>query len=220
MKRLAMLVLACTALALPARSEEEAPPPAAGEIPAGDYALDKSHATLVFRLSHLGFSLYTAEFRDFDASLTFDPADPAAAAVEATVDAASLDLPHPPEGFADTIKGPEWLDTAQYPEITFRSTAVEPTGGNDARITGDLTLHGVTRPVTLDATFNGGWAGHPMDPHARIGFSATGTFSRSDFGVSYGVPAPGSSMGVGDTVEVTIQAEFTGPPLAPAPATP
>jgi polyisoprenoid-binding protein YceI len=76
--------------------------------------------------------------------------------------------------------------------------------------------------VILDVTYNGGYAGHPMDPHARIGFSAKGTFKRSDFGIAFGVPAPGTTMGVGDDVQIAIEAEFTGPPLptAPAPATP
>ncbi|MDB5663406.1 MAG: polyisoprenoid-binding protein, partial [Sphingomonas bacterium] len=81
-----------------------------------------------------------------------------------------------------------------------------------ARITGELTLHGVTKPVTLDAKYNGGWAGIDMDPHARIGFSATGSFRRSAFGVSFGVPAPGTNMGVGDEVQIAIEAEFSGPP--------
>jgi polyisoprenoid-binding protein YceI len=79
------------------------------------------------------------------------------------------------------------------------------------RITGDLTLHGVTKPVVLDATLNGGYAGHPMDPNARIGFSARGAFNRGDFGIAYGIPAPGTTMGVSDRVEVTIETEFSGP---------
>ena len=82
------------------------------------------------------------------------------------------------------------------------------------RVTGDFTLHGVTKPVTLLVTFNGGYAGHPMDPNARIGFSATGALKRSDFGITLGIPAPGTTMGVGDEIEIALQAEFTGPPLA------
>ena len=86
------------------------------------------------------------------------------------------------------------------------------------RISGELTLHGVTKPVTLMATYNGGYAGHPYDPHARIGFSAKGTLKRSDFGVAYGIPAPGTTMGVFDDVEVIVEAEFSGPALAGAAA--
>jgi len=199
-----------------------APKPPKADIPAGDYTLDKHHATLVFRVNHLGFSNYTAAFADFDAKLHFDQNNAAASTLEATINPKSLTLPTPPEGFLAELTGPQWLNTATYPTITFKSTKVETTGSDTGKITGDLTLHGVTKPVTLDVTYNGGYAGHPMDPHARVGFSAKGTFKRSDFGIAFGVPAPGTTMGVGDEVQVVIEAEFSGPPLAtaPAPATP
>jgi polyisoprenoid-binding protein YceI len=103
-------------------------------------------------------------------------------------------------------------DTAHFPELTYGSTQVEVTGANTLRIHGELTLHGVTRPVLLNGTFNGGCAGHPMDPHARVGFSAHGSFKRSEFGVSLGVPPPGTQFGVGDEIDVTIETELSGPP--------
>jgi polyisoprenoid-binding protein YceI len=201
-----------------AASAPSAPAPAAPQVPAGDYKLDPSHASLEFKVNHLGFSHYTARFTDFDAKLKFDPAHPEASSVEATIDPKSLALNAPPAGFKDELTGKSWLDAGQYPAITFRSTKVEVTGANTAKITGDFTLHGVTKPVVLEATFNGGYAGHPMDPHARIGFSAHGVFKRSEFGIGYGVPAPGSTMGVSDEVDVSIEAEFSGPALAAAPA--
>jgi polyisoprenoid-binding protein YceI len=192
--------------------------PARIDVPAGAYTLDKAHSTLTFHLNHLGFSNYTARFTGFDAQLQFDPANPPGSTLNVTIDPRSLDLNNPPAGFADTLRGPEWLDAAKFPQMTFRSTSVEVTGTNAMRINGDLTLHGVTHPVTLDATFNGGYAGHPMDPHARIGFSVHGAFKRSDFGISYGIPAPGTTMGVGDEVQVIIETEFSGPAWAGAPA--
>jgi len=194
--------------------------PPKADIPAGDYTLDKSHASLVFRVSHLGFSRYTAAFATFDAKLRFDQNNAVASAVEATIDPKSLALPSPPPGFQADLIGPQWLNTGTYPSITFRSTKIEVTGPDTGKVTGDLTLHGVTKPVTLDVTYNGGYVGHPMDPNARVGFSAKGVFKRSDFGIAYGVPAPGTTMGVGDEVEVQIEAEFTGPPLVNAPPTP
>lgn len=208
----------------PAAEKAEAPAapatakPAPVNVPAGAYTLDKTHSTVVFRVSHLGFSNYTASFSDFDAKLTFDPAKPEFTTLEATIDPRSLTLPAPPAGFKDEMVGPQWLNVAQYPAITFKSTKVDVTGANTAKVTGDFTLHGVTKPVVLDVTFNGGYAGHPMDPNARIGFSATGVFKRSDFGVAYGVPAPGTTMGVGDEVSVAIETEFSGPPLVQKPA--
>lgn len=195
--------------------------PAVTEAPAGGYTLDKAHASLIFRVNHLGFSNYTARFKRFDAQLQFDPAKPTASRVSATVDARSLetDFPDPAKlDFNAMLQNEQWLNTAHFPEMTFRSTAVELTGPSTARIRGDFTLRGVTRPVILNAKFNGGYKGHPMDPQARIGFSAHGSLKRSEFGIAFGVPAPGSTMGVGDDVEIVIEAEFTGPPLPAAAA--
>ncbi len=188
--------------------------PAVTEAPAGTYTLDKAHASLDFRVSHMGFSNYTARFANFDAKLQLDPANPAASSVTASIDPRSLTLPSPPKGFVEELLNDKWLGAVKFPEMTFKSTKVEMTGPNTARITGDLTLKGATAPVMLDATFNGGYAGHPFDPNARIGISARGTLSRTAFGVKEGVPPPGSNMGVGDTVEFIIEAEFNGPPLA------
>ncbi len=188
------------------------------KVPAGDYSLDKAHASLVFKVSHLGFSSFTARFTRFDAKLRFDPARPALSSVEATIDPRSISADNAAAGFLESLQGEEWLDAAKFGAITFRTTRVSAMSARQLRVTGDFALHGVTRPLTLDVTFNGGYAGHPMDPNARIGFSGHGKLKRSDFGIAFGIPAPGSTMGVGDEVEVVLEAEFTGPPLPAAPA--
>lgn len=180
-------------------------------LPAGRYTLDKYHASLVFRVDHLGFSRYTARFTRFDAVLEIDPARPETATLTTTVDARSLTLDNAPDGFVDDLRGPQWLDTARFPLMTYRSAHVAHADDGTLRLDGELTLHGVTQPVSLMATFNGGYAGHPMDPNARIGFSARGSFRRSAFGISNGIPPAGSTMGVGDEVTVEIEVEFTGP---------
>jgi polyisoprenoid-binding protein YceI len=193
-------------------------PAATANVPAGAYTLDRAHASLIFRVNHLGFSNYTARFKRFDANLQFDPANLAASKVVASVDVDSLetDFPDPAKlDFNAKLKGSGWLDVARFPRMEFESRQIDVTGVNTLRIHGDLTLHGVTRPIVLEATFNGGYAGHPMDPNARIGFSAQGTLKRSEFGIAYGIPAPGTTMGVSDDVNVVIEAEFTGPPLVP-----
>lgn len=187
---------------------------------AGAYALEKAHASLIFRLNHLGFSNYTARFRRFDAQLQFDPANLIASRLTATVDARSIetDFPDPARlDFNAVLQNEQWLNSKQFPAMTYRTDTIELVGSNRMRIHGELTLRGVTRPVALEATYNGGYAGHPMDPHARIGFSARGTLKRSEFGIAAGIPAPGSLIGVGDDVDITIEAEFTGPALAVAP---
>jgi polyisoprenoid-binding protein YceI len=188
------------------------PEPSSAPVPAGVYKLDMSHASLLFRVSHVTFSRYTARFTRYDAELQFDPANPAASKVKVEIDPKSIAADGAPEGFMATLAGPGWLDADKYPQMTYRSTKVEPVGAKGLRISGELTLHGVTRPVTLNATYNGGYASHPFEPNARIGFSATGRLNRSDFGVSQGIPAPGSIMGVSDAVEIVLEAEFTGPP--------
>ncbi|MBI1360490.1 MAG: polyisoprenoid-binding protein [Alphaproteobacteria bacterium] len=202
-----------TTVAPPKPAAVTAPPEEVSTLPAGDYVLDPAHASLIFRVNHLGFSHYSAHFDKFDAHMQLDPSNPSSASLTATVDPGSLQLPSPPPGFVDDLKGPKFLNVKSFPKITFKSTKVETSGARQARVTGDLTLHGVTKPVTLDVTYNGGYPGMVADPHARIGFSAHGTFKRSDFGVDYGVPAPGTTMGVGDEVEVIIEAEFSGPEL-------
>ena len=189
------------------------------DVPAGVYTIDHSHATLIFRVNHLGFSNYTARFRKFEADLQFDPKNVSASTVTATIDPTSLetDFPDPKKvDFNKELNNENWLNAVKFPQITFRSTKVEATDDGHIRIDGELSLHGVTKPVTLNATLNGGYAGHPMDPRARIGLSAKGVLKRSDFGVAYGIPEPGSNMGVGDNVDVIIEAEFNGPPLASA----
>lgn len=210
-----LFAAACSPQPAPAPEPPPAAPPAA-DLPAGTYRIDRAHTTVLFRVNHIGVAFYTAGFADADATLELDPANPASARVEARVPVASLWLPTPPAGFRDELLGPNWFDAAQHPDMVFRSTRVELTSPTEARITGDLTLRGVTRPIALDATFHGGYAGHPLDPNARIGFSARGTFKRSEFGMEIGVPPPGSTMGVGDDVEVIIETEFTGPPWAGA----
>ena len=199
------------------KNVEQVPPASAAAVPAGSYTLDRMHASLIFRVNHLGFSNYTARFKRFDAKLKFDPGNLAASEVVATVHADSLetDFPDPAKlDFNAVLKGDEWLNVAKFPRMEFASSEIHVTGENSVRINGNLTLHGVTRPIVLEARFNGGYAGHPMDPNARIGFSAHGTVKRSEFGIAYGIPAPGTTMGVSDDVNIVIEAEFTGPPLA------
>ena len=204
---------ALAALLLVGAAQAQPTPEAVGTPPAGAYKLDLAHASLNFRVSHLTFSRWTARFTKFDATLNADPANPAAASITATIDADSLQTNYPLDDFDfdEMLTGPNWLDAEQYPTMTFRSTKVEVAGPKTAKVTGDFTMHGVTKPVTLDVTYNGGYGRHPYDPNSRIGFSAHGWLKRSDFGVSSGIPAPGSIMGVGDDVEIIIEAEFTRP---------
>lgn len=190
-------------------------PADSADPPAGAYKIDKSHASLVLRASHMGLSTYTTRFSRFNSALTFDPQNIPASKVVTTIEASSFQMDAAPKMCLDIMKGPQMLDTAKYPQILFKSERVRMTGPKSMEISGTLTLHGVTRPMVLTAVYNAGYAGIPgMEPQARVGFSAHGSFKRSDFGIAYGIPAQGSTIGVGDLIDFSIEAEFTGPPLA------
>lgn len=189
-------------------------PAAPAPPPAGAYTVDKSHTSLILRMNHLGFSNFTARFTSVGVNLKFDPKRIDASSVKVTVDPRSIQSDNAPDGFLVSLAGDQWLDAEKYPQITLVSRKIELQSDGKFRVHGELTLHGVTKPVTLDARYNGGYAGHPYDPKARIGFSAHGTFKRSDFGISVGIPnAQNAFFGVSDEVHVTIETELSGPPL-------
>lgn len=168
-------------------------------VKAGDYALDTAHAAVVFHINHLGFSTYTGRFEAFDASLSGDASHPADARVEAVIDMTSLDVAN--DAFAAELMGPDWFDAGAFPQAVFRSTSVVMTSDTTADVAGDLTLHGVTAPIVLKATFNGA-AFDPLRGAQVAGFSATTDIDRTQFGVSR------FSGLLTDTVSLQIEAEF------------
>lgn len=190
-------------------------PAAAGEgPPSGTYTLDPAHARLVVDVDHLGFSRYLLFFRKMEASLTFAPDAPETMAVQATIDTTSVEtlFPDPAYDFNADLRAPGFLDAEAHPKATFTSTKVTLTGETTADVTGDFTLRGIARPLTLAVRFNGGYGRQSFDPGgARIGFSATGAFNRSDYGMTFGIPAPGTTLGVADEVRLRIEAEFVNP---------
>jgi polyisoprenoid-binding protein YceI len=166
----------------------------------GRWVIDKPHSSVTARVLHMGYSHYTLRFTDFDAALTYDPKAPESAKVTATVAAASLDT-----GVTsyDTNFADHFLDAGKAPQITFASTAIKLGQGNHGTMTGDLTLRGVTRPVTFDVTFYGTGGGlNPLEK--RAGFGAHAVIRRSEFGSTYLLDPPI----VGDDIELIIEAEF------------
>jgi polyisoprenoid-binding protein YceI len=177
----------------------------------GRYLSDPSHTVVVFRIDHLGLQKFTATFDSVSATLDIDPADPASARLTATIPVRSLDLPAPPAGFYDTLMVPPWFDAEAHPEMRFASTAVTPTGEATADVAGTLSINGNEAPVTLQVTFNGGYPPGQIEPTPRLGFSATGSLRRSEFGMADFIPAPGTTLGIGDEITFEIEAEFSGP---------
>ena len=172
--------------------------PDASRVQAGTYAADSAHTQVTFKINHLGFNSYWGIFGGATGSLTIDPAKPAASSVSIEIPLAGLVTTS--EKLNAHLKTPDFFDAAKFPTATFKSTSVT-VSGQTAKIAGNLTLKGVTKPVVLDAKFTGAGA-NPMSKKATLGFEATTTLKRSDFGVSYGVPA------VGDEVALKITAAF------------
>ena len=188
-------LLTLSVLASPAVLAAPNADPAA--MPAGSYVLEKTHASITARVMHHGYSLYTFRFDKFDASYDYDPKSPESAKVKVTVDTKSMNT-----GLAKADKDfpVEFLKADVNPTATFVSTAIKHAGGGKGTMTGNLTLAGVTKPVTLDVTFNG--FGKDMFGLNRAGFSAKTVIKRTQFGSTLYAPA------IADDVELLIDVEF------------
>jgi polyisoprenoid-binding protein YceI len=193
-----LLALAATALiAVPALADMPQTPPT--KVEAGTYNVDSNHTQIVFGVSHFGFTTYYGSFTQTAGSLNLDPAKPDDSKLDVTVKTGSVSVQSPK--LQDELKSASWLDAGKFPDATFKSTRVTKTGDNSATVTGDLTLHGVTKPVTLDVTYvNAG--PNPVSKTYTAGFEAKGRIKRSDFGVKTYVPL------IGDEVELKISGAF------------
>jgi polyisoprenoid-binding protein YceI len=173
-------------------------------VTAGNYATDPSHSLIGWRVNHFGFNDYFGLFGDVAGTLSLDPANPGAAKVDITIPVAKVTTAsagltgHLLRAGKDGGK-PDFFGPAPA-DAKFVSTSVEASG-TSAKITGDLTLNGVTKPVVLDATFSGAGT-NPFNKKATVGFHATTTIKRSDFGVAYGIPV------VSDEVKLDITVAF------------
>jgi len=170
--------------------------------PAGNYVLDPTHASVTWSLSHAGLSNFTARFDDISGALEFDPDSPANSRVDIRIDPKSVNTGLP--DFDDTLAtSGNYFDADTYPEIRFVSNDIEITGENSGLITGELTLRGVTKPVTLKTKFNG--AGKSFgNPGTTLGFSAETEILRSEWGMDYLIRL----ANIGDKVTLRIEAEF------------
>jgi polyisoprenoid-binding protein YceI len=176
---------------------------AASAAPASEtYQLEKTHVDLLFAISHAGFTQKHGSFRELDSTLRYDAQHPEQSQITVTVKTDSIDTGFPAR---DTdLKSDKFLDVARYPDMKFVSTRVRVESDGSLSIEGQLTLHGVTKPLTLHAKLNKA-APNPFDKRPTLGFSATGALKRSDFGVATYIPM------IGDDVTIAIDAEFNRP---------
>lgn len=201
-----------TALALPAHAQQQsasgavatkttarttAAKPATGDLAAGDYVIDVAHSHVYFFISHLGVSRFMGRFDDIKGTFVIGQ-KPAESAVSATVPVASVNTKH--QKLEDHLKSPDFFDVAQFPTMTFESTRVNWNNRGEGVLSGNLTIHGVTKPVDFNLKLTGAGKGPRGD--TRAGFEGTTTIKRSDFGMTYGLPRV-----VGDTVEIALSIE-------------
>ena len=181
--------LAVAALTLAADDTAAAP---------ANFTIDPGHSSLLFSVDHAGWARVYGFFRQVKGKLSFDPANLAVTKVDVTIDAASLTTNNAKRD--EHLRSPDFFNVGEFPEVRFVSTAVQVTGQRTAKLTGTLTLLGVSRPAQLDVVFN------DLKPDAytkemKAGFSLRGVLKRSDFGMSYAVPR------VSDEVQLVIEVE-------------
>ena len=178
-----------------------APEAAAIQIAAGTYKLDPSHTDVLVQWNHMGFSNPTAHFGNADGTLVYDAADVGKSSVEVTLPLSGLNSFT--AKFDEHLRSADFFDAAKFPTATFKSTKVEAAGTNKLSVTGDLTVKGVTKPVVLDVTVNGAGE-HPMMKVPSVGFDATTTIKRSDFGIGAYAPAVSDDVKIRITTEASI----------------
>ena len=198
-----LMTVLSTAAAPPAMPSAAVP---ALLAPSGNYRAESDHSSIVFRVQHLGMIWFTARFTAFTVEMTFDAARPEASALNVTIDPTSVQtgVAPKPSGNLDNelASNPKLLNSGAFPRMRFVATRIDRTGPTTARITGDMTILGVTRPLVLDTVFNGSLAAHPYSKKPVLGFSATGSLKRSDYGMTYLIGM------VGDEVRIAVEAEL------------
>jgi polyisoprenoid-binding protein YceI len=196
------MILAAASFAVPAMAQQEAPAAAAEQQPrqieAGTYQADSAHTQVLFSVNHFGFNVYNGLIGGATGTLTIDPNEPEKAVVQIEIPLSGIVTTS--DELTAHLKRDDFFDAEKFPTATFKSTKVE-VDGDDAQITGDLTMHGVTRSVTIDAGITGS-GDNPMNKAKTIGFEGGTMIKRSDFGISAYIP------NVADEVYLDITAAF------------
>ncbi len=174
---------------------------AGAAVAQGNWSLDKAHSKLGFAISHLTVSEVEGGFKSFDAKITTSKEDFSDGVVELTAEVASITTDN--DGRDKHLQSPDYFDAAKFTTLTFKSKSFTKVDGKKYKVTGDLTMHGVTKPVTLDVVFNG-TIEHPRSKKTIAGFKISGTLKRTDFGIAVDTPA---AM-LGDEIIIHANTEF------------
>ena len=202
MKALCIPLAALVAASLPASAARATVDPALGpdNLPAGVYVIDTKESLVRYGTNHMGFTDFWGTFPGAAGKLTLDPKNLAASALEVSVPIAGLETTN--RELDHVLFSDQFFDGDKFPRMTFVSTSVTRTGPRTARVVGDLTMHGITRPATLNVTFNGAGPNSFKKNVLTAGFKAEGAVKRSDFGMGKYVPI------VSDETTITISAAF------------
>lgn len=195
MKRLASLTLLALLVAVPALAQT--------------WQIDTAHSRAQFTVRHLGIANIRGDFGRVTGTITFDGKDVTTAKVEATIDVNSLTTRVQPRD--EHLKTADFFDVANHPTMTFVSTAIAPAGEGAYKMTGNLTLRGVTRQVTFDLDAPAGPITDPNSGSVKMGAAASGSINRKDFGVNYHQVLEGGILGVADIVYIQLDVEFVRP---------
>jgi len=171
----------------------------------GHWVIDRAHSELGFSIRHMMIATVHGRFKEFEGYIDFDPADPSAASGEIDIKVASIDTRE--EGRNNHLRSADFFDAEKYPEIHFKTTSVQPKSDREFKVTGDLTIRDVTKPVTFDVEL----AGIITDPYGktRAGLSATGSINRFDFGLTWNNVIETGALVAGDTVKISVEIEAT-----------
>jgi polyisoprenoid-binding protein YceI len=172
---------------------------------ATNWVFDKAHSGITFSVRHMMITNVRGSFNDFDAVVSADPANLPALEATVTIDVNSVNTKD--EGRDGHLKSPDFFNAEQFPNITFKKTALESKGGEEYKLTGDITIAGVTKSITLNTEI----AGPAKDPwgNTKFGVVASGAINRSEFGLTYNAALETGGILIGDAIKVHIELEFT-----------
>ena len=196
--KVSLLLVVAASIATPALAQSPSPQTATN-VKQGAYTIEPRHTQVMFDVDHMRFTKYYGRFSDVSGTLVLSSQAPSSSKFEIHVPVSTI--PTTSKTLDDELRGDQWFNSKKFPEIVFRSIGVTVTGQDTAKVAGDLTMHGLTRPVTLNVTFHGAGV-NALDNKYTVGFEASGHLKRSDFGINPNLPL------VGDRVDLIISAAF------------
>jgi polyisoprenoid-binding protein YceI len=196
--KVSLLFVVAASIATPALAQSPFPQTATN-VKQGTYTIEPQHTQVMFGIDHMSLTTYYGRFSDVSGTLVLSPSASSTSKFEIHVPVSTISTTS--KTLDGELRGEQWFDSKKFPEIVFKSISVTATGQDTAKVTGALTMHGLTRPVTLNVTFHGAGV-NALDKKYTVGFDASGQLKRSEFGINPNVPL------IGDEVDLIISAAF------------